>query len=277
MAEQAGGTASFVGSIPQHYDSGLGPNIFVDYADDIAARAAALQPGHVLELAAGTGIVSRKLRDALPKAAKLTVTDLNPPMLEVAAAKFRPGEAVELKPADATALPFADQSFDLIVCQFGVMFFPDKDKGYREAHRVLKPGGRYLFNVWDTHAYNPFGRIVHETVAGFFTSDPPMFMKAPFSYRDLDPIKDSLLKAGFDELAFFVIGLNKRIVDIDAFARGGVFGSPLVDQIKARGTADPDRVVEAVAAEFRKAFGDPGTMPLQAMVISARRPGPAEC
>ena len=272
MAEQAGGAANFVGSIPQHYDSGLGPNIFVDYADDLVRRAAALRPRDVLELAAGTGIVSRKLRDALPKDATLTVTDLNPPMLEIAAATFRPEEGVEFKPSDATALSFADQSFDLILCQFGVMFFPDKDKGYREAFRALKPGGRYLFNVWDSHDFNPFAGIVHDTVAGFFTSDPPMFMKVPVSYRDLDPIKDSLLRAGFDEIGFSVLGLKKRIVDLDAFAHATIYGSPLIDQVVARGTADPERVVEAVAARFRKAFGDPGTMPLQAIVISARRP-----
>ena len=173
--------ASFVGNIPEHYDRGLGPIIFVDYATDIARREAACNPGRVLEIAAGTGIVTRQLRDQLPAQVRLTATDLNPPMLEVARAKFRPDEDVDFRPADAAALPFPDHSFDAVVCQFGVMFFPEKDKSYREIHRVLATGGRYLFNVWDSHRYNDFGRIVHEVVGSFFPGDPPQFYKVPFS------------------------------------------------------------------------------------------------
>jgi ubiquinone/menaquinone biosynthesis C-methylase UbiE len=137
--------ASFVGNIPQHYDQGLGPIIFAEYAADIARRVAAGNPARVLETAAGTGIVSRKLCDALTADAQLTATDFNPPMLEIARAKFRPGEQIGFQPADAVALPFADASFDAVVCQFGVMFFPDKAKSFSEAYRVLAPGGRYVF------------------------------------------------------------------------------------------------------------------------------------
>ncbi len=131
--------ASFVGSIPEHYDCGLGPVIFADYAADIARRAAAYSPARVLETAAGTGIVTRNLRNLLPASAHLVATDLNPPMLEAARLKFGPAEQVEFRPADATALPFPDGSFDAALCQFGVMFFPEKDKSYREIRRVLSP------------------------------------------------------------------------------------------------------------------------------------------
>jgi ubiquinone/menaquinone biosynthesis C-methylase UbiE len=131
--------ASFIGNIPQYYDQGLGPIIFAEYAVDIARRAAGGRPARVLETAAGTGIVTRELRDALPDGAQLTATDLNPPMLDIAHAKFGPGEQVEFQPADATALSFADQSFDAIVCQFGLMFYPDKAKSFSEAYRVLLP------------------------------------------------------------------------------------------------------------------------------------------
>ena len=152
-------STSFSGSsIPENYDTGLGPVIFVDYAEDIARRAAALNPRRVLETAAGTGIVSRRLRDHLPTSTQLTSTDLSPGMIEIARAKFKPTEQVTFQPVDATALPFPDQSFDVVVCQFGVMFYPDKDRSYREVHRVLAPGGSYLFNVWDSHRYNAFGR-----------------------------------------------------------------------------------------------------------------------
>lgn len=136
-----GEATEYVGSIPQQYERNLGPLLFTEYAADIADRVAALNPRRVLETAAGTGSVTRALRDALPAAASLTATDLNAPMLDVAVTKFRPGEAVEFRTADAMALPFGDASFDAIVCQFGVMFYPDKDQSYREVFRVLAPGG----------------------------------------------------------------------------------------------------------------------------------------
>ena len=163
-----GDAAGFIGSIPQHYDRSLGPLIFVDYAADISHRVAACNPARVLETAAGTGIVTRWLRDVLPAGVRLTATDLNPPMLEIARTKFRSGEQVEFQPADATALPFADSSFDAVVCQFGVMFFPDKDKSYREVYRVLAPGGHYLFNIWDSHRHNPFGKSRTKSWEAFF-------------------------------------------------------------------------------------------------------------
>jgi SAM-dependent methyltransferase len=132
-------TTGFVGSIPQYYDQGLGPMIFVDYAADIAQRVVAGKPARVLETAAGTGIVTRKLRDALPTNTKLTATDFNPPMIDVARTKFRSGEQVEFQAADATALPFGDARFDAIVCQFGIMFFPDKAKSFSEAFASSRP------------------------------------------------------------------------------------------------------------------------------------------
>ncbi len=267
-----GNPAGFTGAIPIGYDTGLGPVIFVDYADDIVRRATASSPGRVLETAAGTGIVTRRLRDLLPATSALTATDLNPPMLEVARAKFRPGERVEFQPADATALPFPDASFDVVVCQFGVMFFPDKDVGYREVRRVLAPGGRYVFNVWDSHRHNPFGRIAHEVVGRFFPADPPQFYRVPFGYHQIDPIKESLIDAGFDRITATVVRVAKRIPDIAAFANGLVYGNPVIDQIRARGDVDPARVLAAVEEALHREFDpDGGTMPLQAIVFEAAR------
>jgi ubiquinone/menaquinone biosynthesis C-methylase UbiE len=264
--------ASFVGSIPDHYDRGLGPMVFVDYAADIARRTAVCTPGRVLEIAAGTGIVTRRLRDLLPANAQLTATDLNLPMLEIARAKFQPDEQVDFGPADATTLPFPDGSFDAVVCQFGVMFFPDKDKSYREVHRVLAPGGRYLFNVWDAHRYNRFGKIAHEVPADFFPADPPQFYTVPFSYHRIDPIKESLIDAGFTNIDVAVLRLEKDIPDAALFAKGLIYGNPIIDQIRTRGGVDPDRVVDAVAQRLRLEFGtDPGRMSLQAIIFSASK------
>lgn len=264
--------ANYVGNIPEHYDQGLGPMIFVDYANDLAQRVAACKPARVLETAAGTGIVTRILRDRLPTTASLTATDLNPPMLDIARKKFRAGEQVEFQPADAMALPFADSSFDAVVCQFGVMFYPDKNKAYREVYRVLAAGGRYLFNVWDAHEYNAFGRIAHQVVGEFFPNDPPQFQKVPFSYQ-FDSIKKSVIQAGFTDINAAVVRLEKELPDATRFARGLVYGSPIIDQVQARGGADPERVVDALAGEFRREFGpDPGRMTLQSMVFSIKKP-----
>jgi ubiquinone/menaquinone biosynthesis C-methylase UbiE len=269
MTKQA---AHFVGGIPANYDSRLGPHIFVDYAADLARRATAAGPARVLEIAAGTGIVTRLLRDALPGSTHLVASDLNSPMLEIARQKFKAEERVEFQPADATALPFEDGAFDTVVCQFGVMFFPDKDKSYREAYRTLTSGGRYYFNVWDSFEYNPFARIAHETIAGFFTQDIPAFYKVPFGYHQIDPIKTSLIAAGFDEVTAHVLKINKDIPKAQRLAEGLVLGNPVIDEIRTSGACDPASVVAAMTAALHGAFGrDPGRMPLQAIVFSARK------
>jgi SAM-dependent methyltransferase len=259
-------------SVPDHYDTGLGPMIFVDYAEDIARRAAALKPSRLLETAAGTGIVSRRLRDRLPPATQLVSTDLSPTMLEVARTKFKPSEPITFQQADATALPFPDAAFDVVVCQFGVMFFPDRDRSYSEVRRVLAPGGHYLFSVWDAHRYNAFGRIPHQLLARFFPDDPPQFQSIPFSYG-FEPIRDSLVTAGFTDITAHVVRLEKDTGDASGLARGLVFGSPVADQIKARGGVTPEQFFDALLAEFQCEFGNPGRMSMQATVFSATRPG----
>jgi SAM-dependent methyltransferase len=264
--------ADFTGSIPAFYDHGLGPVFFANFADDIARRVAASAPTLVLEIAAGTGIVTRRLRDLLLPEAHLTATDLNPPMLEVARGKFRADEAVEFEPADATALPFPDASFDAVVCQFGVMFFPNKDKGHHEAHRVLASGGRYLFSVWDSHRHNPIGRLITDIMAEFFPHDPPQFYQVPFSYHRIDPIKDSLEATGFSDLGIAVVTLKKTVPDVATYARALVLGNPLIEQIRARGSVDPEQVIESLAEAIPREFGtDPVRLPLQAIVFEARR------
>ena len=193
-------------------------------------------------------------------------------MLEVARGKFGADEAVEFEPADATALPFVDASFDAIICQFGVMFFPNKDKGYREAHRVLVSGGQYLFSVWDSHRHNPIGRLITEIVTEFFPHDPPQFYQVPFGYHRIDPIKDSLEAVGFNDLRIAVLSLSKIIPDVATYARALVLGNPLVDQIRARGGVDPERVSEELVEALPREFGtNPTRIPLQAIVWEVTR------
>ncbi len=261
--------AQFTGSIPEHYERGLGPVIFTDYAADIARRVSARAPMRVLETAAGTGIVTRHLRDQLPPASHLTATDLNEAMLAVARSKFRAEERVTFLAADATELPFPEYDFDCVVCQYGIMFFPDKARSYREVRRVLAPNGRYVFNVWDSHTHNPFGRISYETVASFFPNDPPQIHQVPLGYHQIDAIKEALLEAGFADITASVVRFEKRVSDIRLFARGLVCGSPVVDQIRKRG-GDVEQIIDALANAFVRNL-ELGERPLrmQAIVFEA--------
>ena len=249
---------AFTGSVPDFYDRCLGPVLFEDYADDLARRVAAHAPLRVLETAAGTGILTRRIRDQLDAPARLTATDLNSPMLEVAQAKFASSESVTFTPADAAHLPFADESFDLVACQFGVMFYPDKPAAYREVRRVLAPRGRYLFNVWDSHRHNPFARVAYQTVARFFQADPPQFHQVPFAYHGIDLIKESLIEAGFVDLRVAILRIDKRVPDVNLFARGLIEGTPISDQIRARGVVRTQTVVDALTEALCDALGAAG-------------------
>jgi ubiquinone/menaquinone biosynthesis C-methylase UbiE len=165
----------FAGSIPDVYDRLLVPLIFESYARDLAGRLASVRPRDVLETAAGTGALTRAIEPRLDADARMVATDLNQPMLDRAARQLHAGQ-IAWRQADAMDLPFADGRFDAVACQFGVMFFPDKVRGYREVHRVLKPGGHFFFNVWDKLSENEFADVVTQALATHFPRDPPRFL-----------------------------------------------------------------------------------------------------
>ncbi|MGV8921660.1 MAG: class I SAM-dependent methyltransferase [Pseudomonas sp.] len=265
--------AAFVGSIPEFYDRGLGPVIFEDYAAQMASRVAATSPSVILETAAGTGIVTQALRRRLPDATRIMATDLNAPMLDVARRKLGRDQAVEFQTADAQQLPFPDDAFDALVCQFGIMFFPDQPRSFNEAFRVLKPGGRYHFSVWDAHRYNSFARITDALVKATFPVEPPAFYAVPFSCAAIDPIKGMVLEAGFDDLKITVATIQKTVIDLELFSSGLVFGNPLFDQIKARGGPTPDAIQSQLLGLLRDEFGsNPSVVPLQTIFYCARKP-----
>lgn len=258
----------FIGAIPELYDRCLGPMLFEPFAQDLAARFAGFD-GDLLETAAGTGRVTRALAAAAP-ASRIIATDLNGPMLAQAAALGSPA-TVAWRPADAQALPFGDASFDAVVCQFGVMFYPDKAAGYGEALRVLRGGGRYVFSVWDRLADNDISLVTHETLAGLFPGDPPGFLpRTPFGYNDKDEIAAALARAGFLGVTIDTVRLPTPSPSVGAAAEGLCLGSPLRADIEARDPGGLERAVAAVAGALADRFGDgPITGQGQALVVTA--------
>ena len=239
--------SAFAGSIPAIYDQCLGPLLFEPYAEDLAARLALMEPGRILETAAGTGVVTIAISRRLPDA-EIVATDLNQAMLDVAAAKTD-SDRIAFHSADAQSLPFEDRSFDAVVCQFGAMFFPDRVLAYREALRVLRPGGHFLFNVWDKVDNNPASLAIAEAVASLFPEDPPNFIhRTPFGYHDIELVEADLRSPGFRDIAIETVAKRSRSSDPAAAARGMCLGSPLRAEIEAR---DPGRLEEAVTAAER--------------------------
>jgi SAM-dependent methyltransferase len=264
--------AAFIGLIPENYDRYLGPALFEPFAADIVERVNVREGASVLELACGTGIVTRRLRDHLPHSVRLVATDLNEAMLAYAAHKFRPEEAIELKQADAADLPFEDKSFDAVVCQFGLMFVPDKERAVREAYRVLKSGGAFHFSVWDAIERNDLAHIAHTTIKTFFEHDPPNFYETPFCLHDPEAIKSLLSAAGFQDAQLSLLTLPSISPSALEAATGLVEGNPVRVAIEERNPSALPEIVTAVAAAVASRCGDnPVRGRMQAFVCAAAR------
>ena len=236
----------FSGPIPAIYETHLVPLIFDPYAADIAMRLRARPIGDLLEVAAGTGVVTRALAKVLPEQTAIVATDLNPAMLAHAAA-VPIARAVEWKQADALQLPFPDSSFDVVVCQFGVMFFPDKVRGLSEFRRVLRRGGLLVFNVWDSIETNELAHEIENAVAALMPADPPRFLsRTPYAYHDQSAIVRHVSAAGFvapPEIETVTARSRAESPRVPAVAF--CQGTPLRNDIEAR---DPSRLSEATDA-----------------------------
>jgi SAM-dependent methyltransferase len=253
---QSSADRSFAGSIPRLYEQYLVPLIFEPYATDMAARVATLQPSCVLEIAAGTGVVTRQLAAALPAAVSIVATDLNQPMLDHAAS-IGTARAVQWRQADAMKLPFPDEAFDAVVCQFGVMFFPDKAAAMSEARRVLRPGGTFIFNVWDRIERNEFANVVTIALASLFPDQPPRFLaRVPHGYHDQVVIGSDLARGGFAASTAFhtvtrLAGADSPRIPAMAYCQG----TPLRNEIEAGGTARLNEATNAAAGAIARQFG----------------------
>jgi ubiquinone/menaquinone biosynthesis C-methylase UbiE len=247
----------FAGSIPENYDRYMVPLIFEPFAADLARRAAALSPRAVLETAAGTGVVTRALAPKLSPSASYTVTDLNQPMLNYAASRQAPDTRIKWRQADALALPFEGAAFDLVCCQFGAMFFPDRVAGYREAKRVLKPGGHFLFNVWDRIEENEFANEVTNALAKIFPSDPPRFLaRTPHGYHDTAVIRRDLEEAGFSRVEIETRAEQSHAASPRIPAVAYCQGTVLRSEIEARDPAGLEGATSSAAAAIAERHGN---------------------
>jgi len=264
---------AFTGSVPRIYEQYLVPLIFEDYAKDIVGRVAARKPGRVLEIAAGTGVVTRLMASTLPDSAQIVATDLQQPMIDEAVRVGTP-RPVEWRQADAMQLPFEDGSFDAVVIQFGAMFFPDRPKAYAEARRVLRPGGALVYNVWDRIEDNEFAEEVTNAVKGMFPQDPPLFLpRTPYGYHVTEDIRKDLAAGGFTKPAQIdTIAFRSRAKSARDPAIAYVEGTPLRGEIEARDASGLAKATDASALAIARRFGD-GNVDgkIQAHVIAVTR------
>lgn len=263
----------FAGSVPKIYDEYLVPLIFAPYADDLAGRLQARRLSRVLEIAAGTGVVTRKLASTLPAEVRIVATDLNQAMLDQAMTTGTARE-VEWRQADAMNLPFDDGSFDAVVCQFGAMFFPDRPHAYAQARRVLRRGGAFIFSVWGAIEHNEFADAVTRAQARLFPHDPPRFLaRTPHGYHDPQTIACDLARAGFTVSADIeTITARSRADSAHTPAFAYVQGTPLRNEIESRGTVCLDDATAAAAEEITRHFGS-GAVDgkIQARVVTIKR------
>lgn len=257
--------ASFSGSVPANYDRYLGPVLFEPYAGDLAGRLPATAGLRVLELACGTGRVTRRLRAALPATATLVATDLNEAMIEFARSAV-PDPGISWLQADAQELPFADATFGAVVCQFGLMFLPDKVQGLREARRVLAPGGLFIASVWESVAAHPHALAIQSTLDELYPASPPRFLDVPYGYHDERRIRADYAAAGWESPVIEHVHLRSQAESARVVALGFASGSPLSHELAER-SADPEQVADRITA----ALGDdsPHTVELAALVITA--------
>jgi ubiquinone/menaquinone biosynthesis C-methylase UbiE len=264
--------ATFNGAIPEMYDRLLGPLLFEPFAIDLARRIETLKPQNVLEVAAGTGRVTREMLKTLPRSSRLTVTDLNDPMIDYARSQVGEDARVSWRQADAMEQPFDDGEFDAVVCQFGIMFFPDKPRGMREFHRVLAEGGNLLLSVWDSLDRNPPQAAIRIALAEAFPEDPPDFYDVAFSMCDVNALRKLAAEAGFRNVKIETITVEGRSPSAADAATGLVGGNPVINAIRDREPELVSTVEKRTRDRLAERFGTGEIkVPLRAHVVTASK------
>jgi ubiquinone/menaquinone biosynthesis C-methylase UbiE len=256
----------FKHSTPELYDRYMGPLLFAPYARHVASRVAVLHPATILETAAGTGIATRAIHEALPEA-EIVATDINPAVVDFAAQTFQ-SHHVTFQAADAQQLPFTDESFDLVLCLFGIMFFPDKVRANAEARRVLRPRGQYVLVTFNRLDLNPVPKAAGEAVAKLFSDDPRYMERGPFSYTEAELVEQDLRSAGFQKIEVDTVELSSLVAAQEA-AHGIVLGSPFRAEIERLDPSALERATAAVEQALRP--WDGRSAPMSAHIATATR------
>ncbi len=267
---------SFTNDVAAFYESMLVPLIFEPYADDLAERVEALTPGSVLEIACGTGVVTRALVARLPESCSITATDLNQAMLGHAEA-IGTSRPITWGQADVMDLPYPDNSFDVVVCQFGTMFFPERADAYSEVRRVLKPGGTFLFNIWNGIADNEFAQVVTQALAARFPDDPPQFMvRTPHGHSSPEEIEADVSASGYASCTLTQRDDVSPAGDARLAAMAFCQGTPLRAEIEARDPGGLQSATDAVEAALQARHGQgPIEGKISAVIVSAETALPA--
>ena len=264
-------SVTFSGSIPKIYDEILGPAYFVPYAIETAKRAAAFHPKTILEVACGTGIVTKELCKSIREGI-ITATDISADMLSVAKEKLSSEKNIIWKEANAMELPFADEKFDLVVCQFGAKFFQDKQKAFSEMHRVLKKSGKFIFSTWDKLSNNPVANAGRQILLDFFEGNPPPNLKTAFSMSDENEIKALLQSTSFTSVNFEIIYLPCIAESAELLAFAQVDGSIISNLIREKDeNAVPvlrNKIAESISGKFGN---NPVKGTMQAIVVTAEK------
>jgi ubiquinone/menaquinone biosynthesis C-methylase UbiE len=260
--------SSFIGNIPENYDRYLGPFLFEPFARDIVERIHNTEARNILEIACGTGRVTRHIRKAFPYSVKLTATDLNADMLKIAKKNIE-DNSVEFKVVDAQDLPFADDTFDVIVCQFGYMFVPDKSKAFSDAYRVLKKGGYLIFNTWDRIENNPLTHSVNKIIIDFFGDSPPQFYQVPYSMYNKDELFQFMQAAQFTNIS--INRVKKEAISHSALevVKGFITGTAIYNEIIQKNAAAPELLIAKAEKEIVKTYGIYAKSNLSAWIIKA--------
>lgn len=262
---------SFSGTIPFNYDNCLGPMLFEPFAIIMSQRIKALAPDSILEVACGTGRLTKFLPKILREGASVIATDLNPAMIDYARHKHLMLRDVAFFEADAQALPFDDGLVECIVSQFGVMFFEDKIRAFKEAYRVLSPNGTLLFCVWDKLSANPASETVQEVMQQFFPENTPLFMHLPFSYFDDEAIRSDLEQAGFEKIKISTVPAEGFAIEAAAAAQGMVYGTPLFNHLSDRAPALMPAIARKLEQTYTERYGERFATPLQAVFVEATK------
>jgi len=262
-------TAAFAGSIPANYERYLGPFLFEPYALDLVSRLQDKKYNDILEIACGTGRVTKRLSSSV-KHDTLTATDLNQDMIDIAKGIVA-DQRIKWQQADALALPFNDNSFDLVVIQFGIMFFPDREKGLKEAYRVLKPGGKLVFSTWDKVETVPAIHEGRKIIESYFEDNPPVFYSVPFSMYDEKELKAITGNAGFKNIKTELVKKEGSSPSASDLTKGIVEGNPVYLSIIERIPASLNNIKADVKNKLLEKFGEPIKCPLQAWVVEANK------